>query len=48
MAEARREAEAELAPFGARLTPEMRAQAIEAAFERHVRDTLGLPIVRYQ
>jgi hypothetical protein len=48
LAAARREAEAELAPFGARLTPEMRAQAIEAAFERQVRDTLGLPIVRYQ
>lgn len=45
---ARREAEAELAPFGARLSPEMRAQAIEAAFERHVRDSLGLPMVRYQ
>jgi hypothetical protein len=45
---ARREAEAELAPFGSRLSPEMRAQAVEAAFERHVRDTLGLPMVRYQ
>jgi hypothetical protein len=45
---ARREAEAELAPFGARLSPEVRAQAIEAAFERHVRDSLGLPMVRYQ
>jgi len=45
---ARREAEAELAPFGSRLSPEMRAQAVEAAFDRHVRDTLGLPMVRYQ
>jgi hypothetical protein len=45
---ARREAEAELAAFGARMTPEMRAQAVEAAFERLVRDTLGLPQVRYQ
>jgi hypothetical protein len=45
---ARREAETELAAFGARMTPEMRAQAVEAAFERLVRDTLGLPQVRYQ
>jgi len=45
---ARREAEAELAPFGARLAPEVRAQAVEAAFERLVRDSLGLPQVRYQ
>ena len=43
LAAARREAEAELAPFGARLAPEMRAQAVEAAFERLVRDSLGLP-----
>ena len=48
VAAARREAEAELAPFGSRLSPEMRTQAIEAAFERHVRDTLGLPMIRYQ
>jgi hypothetical protein len=48
IAAARREAEAELAPFAARLSPEMRAQAIEAAFERLVRETLGLPTLRYQ
>jgi hypothetical protein len=48
VAAARREAEAELAPFGSRLSPEMRTQAVEAAFERHVRDTLGLPMIRYQ
>jgi hypothetical protein len=47
-AAARREAEAELAPFGARLSPEMRAEAIEAAFDRLVRETLGLPTIRYQ
>lgn len=47
-ATARREAEAELAPFGARLAPEVRAQAVEAAFERLVRDSLGLPQIRYQ
>ena len=48
VATARREAEAELAPFGARLAPEVRAQAVEAAFERLVRDSLGLPQIRYQ
>ena len=48
VATARREAEAELAAFGARMAPEVRAQAVEAAFERLVRDTLGLPQVRYQ
>jgi hypothetical protein len=48
VAAAKREAEAELAPFGARLAPEVRAQAVEAAFERLVRDSLGLPQIRYQ
>ena len=48
VATARREAEAELAAFGARMAPEVRAQAVEAALERLVRDTLGLPQVRYQ
>ncbi len=48
VAAAKREAEAELTPFGARLTPEVRAQAVEAAFERLVRDSLGLPQIRYQ
>jgi hypothetical protein len=45
---ARRDAEAELAPFGSRLAPDVRAQAVEAAFERLVRDSLGLPQIRYQ
>jgi hypothetical protein len=48
LATARREAEAELAPFGSRLSVEMRARAVEAAFERLVRDSLGLPQIRYQ
>jgi hypothetical protein len=48
VAMARREAETELAPFGARMAPEVRAQAVEAAFERLVRDSLGLPQIRYQ
>jgi hypothetical protein len=48
LATARREAEAELAPFGARLAPEVKAQAVEAAFERLVRESMGLPQIRYQ
>jgi hypothetical protein len=48
VATARREAESELAPFGSRLAPAVRAQAVEAAFERLVRDSLGLPTIRYQ
>lgn len=43
-----REAEAELAPFGARLTPEARARAAAAAFERLVRETLGVPVIAYE
>lgn len=41
----RREAEAELAPFGARIAPDAKAQATTAAFERLLRESLGLPIV---
>jgi hypothetical protein len=48
VATARREAESELAPFGSRLAPAVRAQAVEAAFERLVRESLGLPTIRYQ
>jgi hypothetical protein len=48
LAAARREAEAELAPLGSRLAPEVRAQVVDAAFERLVRDSLGLPQIRYQ
>jgi hypothetical protein len=45
--ELRREAEAELAPFGSRLAPEARARAAAAAFERLVRETLGVPVIAY-
>lgn len=48
LAAARREAEAELAPFGSRLSADMRAQAVDAAFERLIRESLGLPQIRYQ
>lgn len=48
LAAARREAEAESSPFGSRLSADMRAQATDAAFERLIRDSLGLPRIRYQ
>jgi hypothetical protein len=41
----RREADAELAPFGTRMAPDARAQAAAAAFERLLRESLGLPTV---
>jgi hypothetical protein len=42
----RLEAEAELAPFGSRMAPDAKAQATTAAFERLLRESLGLPVVR--
>jgi vacuolar-type H+-ATPase subunit H len=45
---ARREAEAEISPFAARMTPDVRAQALEAAYERLVRESLELPLIRYE
>jgi hypothetical protein len=42
-----REAEAELAPFASRMTPDTRARAAYAAFERLVRDALGLPVITF-
>jgi hypothetical protein len=42
----RAEAEAELAPFGSRMAPDAKAQATTAAFERLLRESLGLPIVQ--
>jgi hypothetical protein len=44
----RREAEAELAPFGSRLSSDTRTRAVEAAFERLVREVLGLPVISYE
>jgi hypothetical protein len=43
----RREAEEELVVFGSRMPPEARAQAADAAYQRLVRESLGLPTVRY-
>ena len=39
------ESEAEIAPFAARMTAEARARAVDAAFDRLLRDALGLPVV---
>ena len=41
------EAEQELAPFGSRMPAEARAQARDAAVQRLVRESLGLPTIRY-
>lgn len=44
----RQEADAELAPFGARLAPEARARASAAAFDRLVREAQGVPVIAYE
>ncbi len=44
----KREAEAELAPFGSRMAPEVRDRAIGAAHHRLVREALGVPVIRYE
>jgi hypothetical protein len=44
----KREAEAELAPFGSRMAPEVRDRAIGAARDRLVREALGVPVLRYE
>lgn len=43
-----READAELAPFGTRLTPDARARAAAAAYDRLLRETLGIPVIAYE
>jgi hypothetical protein len=43
----RAEAEAEIAPFAARMAPEARESAVRAAFERLVRDSVRLPVLRF-
>ena len=30
------------------MAPEVRARAVDAAYERLVRETLGVPVIRYQ
>ncbi len=39
------EAQTEIASFAARMTPEARAKAVDAAFERLLRDAIGLPVI---
>jgi hypothetical protein len=43
-----REAADEIAPFAARMAPASRARAVQTAFERLVRDALGLPTVLFE
>jgi hypothetical protein len=43
-----REAEAELAPFLSRMPPQALDRARSAAFQRLLRDALGLPVVTYE
>ena len=43
----RQEAATELAPFGSRMPPDARARAGQSAFERLVRESLGLPVLTY-
>jgi hypothetical protein len=47
-AELAREAELELASFGARMSPEVRDKAVSAIFHRLVRESLGLPTLTYE
>ena len=44
----REEAGGELAPFGSRMPADAKARALEAAFERLVREAAGLPDLRYE
>ena len=43
----RAEAESEIAPFAARMPPDARASAVEAAFTRLLRDSAGLPLLAF-
>ncbi len=47
MADLRREANEELAPFRDTMMPDAFARAREAALDRLVRDRLGLPIITF-
>ncbi len=42
------EAQTEIAPFAARMTSEARARAIDAAFDRLLRDAIGLPVLCHE
>lgn len=42
------EAQTEIAPFAARMAPEARTTAIDAAFDRLLRDAIGLPVLTHE
>ena len=42
------EAEAEIAPFAGRMAPDARARAVTAAFERLLREAVGLPLLTHE
>ncbi len=42
------EAQTEIAPFAARMAPEARAKAIDAAFDRLLRGEIGLPVITHE
>lgn len=44
----RAEAEAEVAPFAIRMSADARSRAVEVAFERLVRDEMGLPVLTFE
>ena len=44
----RREVDADLAPFAARMTPDARARASALAFDKLIREALGLPVLTYE
>jgi hypothetical protein len=43
----RAEASAEVLPFAARMAPDARERAVGAAFDRLLRESLGLPVIQY-
>lgn len=47
-ADLRTEAEADLASFGSRMPPDVRARAVDAAFSRLVRESMNLPVLAYE
>jgi hypothetical protein len=44
----RAEAEQEVSPFAARMTPDARAAAVDGAYRRLLRDALGLPVLSFE
>jgi hypothetical protein len=44
----KREVDADLAPFASRMTADARARASSLAFDKLVREALGLPVLAYE